>query len=265
MELRDPLDFETKIFAKDWNRERFRDELRRIPHRDWIAVGTATDPYQPAERRHQITRRMLEVLAADRGRRLSITTKSDLVVRDLNLLTRIASANVLHVAITITTMDEALARKLEPYAPRPGLRMESVRRLSAAGLSVGVLVCPVLPLLNDSEDSIEAVAREASRAGASSLAGGVVFLKPCTHDVLFPFLERHYPNLAPKYRGRFACSAFLRGSYPDMVRSRILRARQRHGLRERFPDYLPEHWPEEAQMDLPFPERGRSFVKKSTC
>lgn len=265
MDLRDPLEFETRIFAKEWDPDSFRNELRRIAPRHWIAIGTATDPYQPAERRCQITRRMLEVLAGAGGRRLSITTKSDLVVRDLDLLTRIASANVLHVAITITTMDEAVARQLEPYAPRPRLRMASVRRLAAAGLRVGVLACPVLPGLTDSAESIEAVASAASHVGASSLAGGLVFLKPCTHEVFFQFLEQHYPGLAPKYRARFSWSAFLKGGYPELIRARILRARQRHGLRERFADYRPEHWPREAQMELPFPGRESSFVEKSTC
>jgi DNA repair photolyase len=257
--------FETRIFAKRWNREGFRAELRRIDPRDWIAIGTATDPYQPAERRFGITREMLRVFAEQQGRRLSLTTKSDRILRDLDLLTRIASANLLHVAVTVTTMDEALARQLEPYAPRPSLRMRAVEKLASAGLSVGVLACPILPRLNDGEASLDALARAASQARAACLAGGVVFLKPCTHGIIFPFLEESFPHLARKYEECFRRRAFLSGAYPKLIGERIGRARHRYGLRERFPSYTPEHWSEEPQMELPFGKRRTDFVEKSTC
>ena len=118
MELRDPREFEEKVFAKRWNPAAFRSELSKIPPREAIAIGTATDPYQPAERRYGVTRSILRVFAGERGRKLGITTKSDLVTRDLELLCTIARANVLHVTFTITTTDETLARKMEPFAPR---------------------------------------------------------------------------------------------------------------------------------------------------
>ncbi|MGH9663294.1 MAG: radical SAM protein, partial [Bryobacteraceae bacterium] len=127
MELRDPIEFERKIYAKQWNRTAFGMELDRVPAGETIALGTATDPYQPAERRFGITRSMLEVFAGRRGFRFWITTKSDLVTRDLDLLRQIARGNVVGVNVSITTLDDGLARLLEPLAPRPGLRIEAVR------------------------------------------------------------------------------------------------------------------------------------------
>lgn len=266
MELREALSFETRIFAKQWDARAFREELARIPRRDWIALGTATDPYQPAERRFRITRAMLEILAGERGRRLSLTTKSDLVRRDTDLLEAVARRNVLHVAVTITTMDEALARLLEPYAPRPALRMAAVAELAAHGIAAGVLASPILPGINDSEETLEELARRAAEAGAASLTGSVVFLKPCTHTVFFPFLEEKFPHLAEGYRRQFGSSAFLRGAYPRIIARRLEAVRQRHGLAATFPDELPEGWEPEPQLELQFGEAARvNFTAKSTC
>src|ERR1017187_2207945 len=203
MELRDPEDFELRIFAKEWNAGAFREELARVPRREHIAIGTGTDPYQPAERRFGITRRMLEVFANERGRRLWITTKSDLVARDADLLARIAQRNRIGVNITVTTTDERIARLLEPYAPCPSLRLAAVHALTQAGIPCAVLCCPLMPLINDSEKSIDAVARAASEAGATTLHGNVLFLKPCSKQVFLPFLEMHFPHLARRYRERF--------------------------------------------------------------
>src|SRR6516164_11072721 len=134
----EPTDFEDKIYAKAAAGHLLRQELGRIDRKDGIAIGTATDPYQPAERRFGRTRSILEVFARERGRRLGITTKSDLVVRDLDLLCEIARGNMLSINLTITTLDEKLARLLEPRAPRPELRLGAVQRLSEACLTVGV-------------------------------------------------------------------------------------------------------------------------------
>ena len=249
MELRDPLQFERKIYAKQWNAAEFGMELNRIPVGDTIALGTATDPYQPAERRFGITRKMLEVFAGRSGFRLWITTKSNLVTRDLALLRQIAQGNIVGVNLSVTTLDTELARLLEPLAPRPDLRIEAVRELSSAGLRTGVLCCPILPLLNDSETSLNAVAEAAARAGASHLGGNVLFLKPCAQQVFFPFLEQHFPRLVRRYKERYGQNAYLRGSYVETVRDRVNRVRERHGLNSRTSGPLPTLWPAE-QMDL---------------
>ncbi len=123
MELREPELFETRIYAKRFHAPSFRAELQRVKQGECIWIGTATDPYQPAERRFEITRQMLEVLASQRGLDFGITTKSDLVARDAALLGQISKRNAVRVNLTITTLDQSLARLLEPRAPRPALRL----------------------------------------------------------------------------------------------------------------------------------------------
>ncbi|MFN3326847.1 MAG: radical SAM protein [Bryobacteraceae bacterium] len=234
MELRESRDFEEKIFVKQWSAAGFRQELRRIDPAEPIAIGTATDPYQPAERRYRITRRILEVFAGERGRSLGITTKSDLVSRDADLLQRVARGNSLSVNLTITTLDARLARRIEPFAPRPDLRLAAIRKLAGAGIRAGVFVAPVLPLINDSAESLEAIARAARDAGARHFGGNVLFLKPCASKVFLPFLEEEFPQLIRRYRERYEQSAYLRGAYPALIRERIKAARDRAGLAPRM-------------------------------
>ncbi len=221
MELRDPGQFERKIFAKAFDGLRFREELLALPRGETIALGTATDPYQPAERRYRITQRMLEVFAGTAGFHLGITTKSDLIARDAALLTEVARRHYLRVSMTVTTVDRELARLLEPMAPRPDLRLAAVRKLAEAGLRVVVGCAPVMPLLNDSDRSLDALAREAAAAGAAELWANVLFLKPCAYQVFLPFLEQRFPALVRKYRERYERGAYLRGAYPEMIHERI--------------------------------------------
>jgi DNA repair photolyase len=237
MELREPGAFETRIFAKKWNRARFVDELRSVPLEQGIAMGTATDPYQPAERRFGLTRRMLEAFAAHaKYQGLWITTKSDLAARDAELLASIAAnRNQVSVNITITTLDTALARALEPFAPRPDLRLGAVRQLASAGVFVCVNCSPVMPLINDSEASIDAVARAAKDAGAQAFWSNVVFLKPCAAQVFFPFLADKFPNAVRRYKAAFGKEAYLKGPYLQTIGDRVLRVRERNGFPSRTP------------------------------
>ena len=246
MELRDPEQFERKIYVKRFYARAFRSELSRVKRGESVWIGTATDPYQPAERRFRITRRMLEVFAGESGLDMGITTKSDLVGRDVDLLARIARKNAVQVNLTITTLDEALARLLEPRAPRPALRLGAVRKLSEAGIRVSVLAHPVMPLINDSEASLDRVCEAAAKNGATSFSAAPVFLKPCSRQVFFPFLEQHFPHLVRRYRERFEKNAYLKGHYPEMLKERVQKIRERHKLVERE---MP-HWPVEDQMEL---------------
>ena len=242
MELRDPLQFEERIYAKRFQAAEFQKELDSIPSGETIALGTATDPYQPAERRFLVTRRMLAVMARRTGHRVWITTKSDLVARDIDLLREMSRGNIVGVNLSITTLDTALARLLEPRAPRPDLRLEAVEKLSAAGIRTGVLCCPVLPLLNDSERNLDAVARAAALAGARHLGANVLFLKPCAQAVFFPFLEEHFPSLARRYRERYAGTGFLRGPYVEMVKERVRAVRARYGLDRKTEEEVPQYF-----------------------
>jgi len=246
MELRDPELFERKIYAKRFERSAFRTEVRRLKRGETIWIGTATDPYQPAERRFRIMRRVLEVLSGERGLDIGITTKSDLVARDAGLLSQIAKGNRMRVNLTITTVDEALARLIEPRAPRPALRLAAIRKLAEAEIPVCVLAHPVMPLINDSERSLEAVCAAAATNGACSFSAAPLFLKPCAQQVFFPFLEQRFPHLVRRYRERFQRNAYLTGDYPELIAERVRKIRERHKLATRE---APE-WPLDDQLDL---------------
>jgi DNA repair photolyase len=247
---KEPQEFEDKIYAKADVAALLRRDLRKADRREGIAIGTATDPYQPAERRFGRTRTILEVFAEDKGRRLSLITKSDLIVRDIPLLTSLKRSNFLHVTLTITTLDADLARLLEPRAPRPDLRLAAVERLARAGISVGVNPNPILPLITDSEASLDSLAAAAAKAGATYFGGGLLFLMPSAQKIFFPFLEEHFPHLVKRYRERFEKSPYLRGPYQEAIRDRVRRIRDRHRLVSRMADYEPELWAGEAQLEL---------------
>jgi DNA repair photolyase len=230
MEFRQPEDFERKIFAKEFDHVAFARELRQVKPQEWIAIGTATDPYQPAERRYSRTRQVLEIFARRAGFRLALTTKSDLVARDAGLLGEVARRNKLRVTLTITTMDAELARAIEPLAPRPDLRVTAVRALSRAGVEVGVYASPAMPGLNDAAQDLEAVARAAADASARSFGANLLFLKPCALQVFMPFLEEQFPWLAEAYRGHYAKGAYLKGAHPERLERIVAGLREKYGL-----------------------------------
>ncbi len=250
MELRETEHFETRIYAKQFDGGSFRRELSRIPRGSGMCIGTATDPYQPAERRYRITRSILEVFAEERGHTLSITTKSDLVARDVDVLKAIAARNCLHVFLTITTADAGLARLLEPYAPRPERRFAALAKLSSAGIRVVVLASPMMPLINDSCASLEQVAKCAAEAGAIYLMGGALFLKPSAQRAFFPFLEAEYPHLLRRYRERYERGAFLKGAYPETIKKRVESVREAYGLTAKPDSYMNNSWLAEPQLSL---------------
>jgi DNA repair photolyase len=134
------------------------------------------------------------------------------------------------VNITITTLDPALARELEPFAPRPDLRLEAVRTLAKAGVNVCVNCSPLMPLINDGEENIDAVARAARQAGASAFWANVVFLKDCAKAVFFPYLQESHPHLVKRYQQHFRSSAYLNGPYVDTIHERVKRVKERHGF-----------------------------------
>ena len=258
---REPEEFEDRIYAKANVPELLRRELRRTPQHEGIAIGTATDPYQPAERRFRKTRSILEVLAKEQGRALSITTKSDLVTRDLDLLLAIQRRNSLHVNVTITTLNTKLARLLEPRAPRPDLRLSAVRQLAEAGIPVGVFPNPILPLITDQEQSLDRLAKAARDHGASYFGGGLLFLMPAAQKVFFPFLQAQFPHLLRRYEERYRAAAYLKGSYPDTIKARIQMIRERYGLGK---TPVKQPWPE-AERNQPglFDQAGEeSSVQK---
>jgi DNA repair photolyase len=246
MEMRDGMDFEQKIYIKQHAADLLRQELRQVKPDESIALGTATDPYQPAERRYEVTRGILEEFARHRGYQLGIVTKSNLIVRDLELLQQLSRWNRLSVHITITTLDVNLARILEPRAPRPDLRLDAVRTLAEAGLRAGVSCCPVIPGITDSPTDLESVIRSAAKAGADYVFANPLFLKPCSAAIFLPFIEENFPHLVENYRQRYQDRAFLPSAYGKRLSQLIARLREKYKLtpahrRERPP--FATKWP----------------------
>jgi DNA repair photolyase len=190
------LDFETKLYAKPDAAALLERELANPRYRcETMAIGTNTDPYQPIEREHRIMRAVLEVL--DRyNHPVGIVTKSALIVRDIDILSRMAERKLAKVALSVTTLDRKLARVMEPRASTPPKRLEAVRRLSDAGIPTGVMVAPIIPALNDSE--IERILEQAKAAGAIS-AGYVMLRMPLEIKQLFrEWLEAEFPDRAQR-------------------------------------------------------------------
>lgn len=237
------LDFETKLFHKPEAARLLTAELSAPGYRPaTIALGTATDPYQPIEREHRLTRGILEVLARFRHP-VGIVTKSNLVVRDLDLLADLARDDLVKVAVSVTTLDPSLARRLEPRAPHPAKRLEAIERLSAAGIPVMVIAAPVIPSLNDHE--IEAILGEARARGARE-ASHVLLRLPHELDALVDdWFAEHYPgrrahvmSLVRQARGGRAYDAEYgrrmvgAGPYAALIVQRMRLARRRLGYPE---------------------------------
>ena len=230
MEMRDGVDFEQKIYVKQHAADLLRQELHRVKPGEQIALGTATDPYQPAERRFEVTRAILEEFARHQGLDLGIVTKGNLILRDLDVLHQISLNNRLTVHITITTLNVKLARILEPRAPRPDLRMETVRALTEAGIETGVSCSPVVPGITDSLRNLEALVRATAEAGGKHIFANPLFLKPCSAAVFMPFLEKEFPQLAAGYRQRYQDRAFLPKAYGKRISQLMKNLRQKYGM-----------------------------------
>ncbi len=213
MEMRDGIEFEQKIYAKEHAADLLRQELRKAKPGEDIALGTATDPYQPIEKKLEITRSILEEFARCSGLEIGVVTKSAMVARDIDVLQEVSKRNRLVVNVTITTTDVELARILEPRAPRPDLRLDALRKLRDAGIRAGVICAPVLPGITASPRQLEDVVRKAAEANACHVYCNPLFLKPCSAAVFMPFLKEHFPQLVAEYEKRFASRAFLPAGY----------------------------------------------------
>jgi DNA repair photolyase len=248
MELWDGQEFERKIYAKVNSPELLRQELLHAKDKGLpIALGTATDPYQPAEKQFRITRRMLEIMRGVAGIEFHITTKSVLVLRDLDLLQQMVSTHRFSVHVTVTTLNERLARLLEPKAPTPHKRLEAVAQLAAARVRVGVNAMPILPGLTDSPEALESLVRAAASAHADSICGNVLFLKPAAMAQFMPFLEREFPQLVSRYRQLYSRSAYLNGEYKECIKALMSGLRAKYGLEGRREDRQPQRT---AQLHL---------------
>jgi DNA repair photolyase len=254
MEMRNGIEFEQKIFVKQHAADLLRQELRYVKSGEEIAIGTATDPYQPAERRFEVTRAILQEFARHKGFEIGIVTKSNLVLRDLDLLKQVAKNNKLFVNLTITTLNADLARVLEPRAPRPDLRLEAMHNLNQAGVNAGVICAPVLPGITDSARDLEALVRATAEAGGKYIFANSLFLKPCSAAVFMPFLEAEFPHLAESYRQRYKNRAFLPASYRKRLSQLMARLRQKYRIRSDYDRYSERSHP------LPYAESSEQLT-----
>lgn len=233
-----PAEFERKIYAKqDVQRRLLADLTPEKVLGEHIAIGAATDPYQPAERTFGVSREILETLLAwslqlpsRAGLSLSITTKSDLILRDVELLRQLAQRNALHINFTITTFNPRLARLLEPRAPAPALRLEALGKLNEAGIATGVFIAPILPGITDRPEDLEAVVAAAARAGARYLCVDILRLMASTRRKFFPFLQEKFPHLLKQYRRWYARSGYAPADYRKHIAQLLRRLRQKYNL-----------------------------------
>ncbi len=260
LELRDPLDFERRIFVKRMAAEVLARTLSRTPvGDDAIAIGTATDPYQPAERRFELTRSMLKVLAELSGLTISITTKSALITRDLDLLRAIDRRSNLSVNFSLITLDRKLQRVLEPRATRPELRLRALAELAGAGIRCNVLVMPVIPGLSDDPRSVESVMRAAKAAGASNVWWRALFLRPAAARRFIPFVRERFPKLAPRIDAFYARNAYPPKTYDEHLEALFTRLKAKYSFdfsRERFATPHAQEIRPAAQLSLLDRARG---------
>ncbi len=256
-------DFERKIFVKqDAGPLAARDLLSRAVRGEHIAIGSATDPYQPAEREFGATRAILEEMARLDGLSVSITTKSNLVVRDIDVLQRIAARSAITVNVTITTPRARLAALLEPRAPRPDLRMAAVRALRTAGLAAGVFVMPVLPGLTDGEKDLEALAHAAREADAKWFSASVLFLMPSARAQFLPFLEKKFPRLARQYRDWYGRAAYPPEEYRREIARRVAALRNKYNLVAWPPETERKRAPANEQLAMAWAPPARQRPSK---
>jgi DNA repair photolyase len=224
-------DFATKIVVKTNMPDVLRQELRR---RSWtrekVDIGTATDAYQPCEGRYRLTRRCLQALR-DADTPVSIVTKSTLVLRDLDLLSDLAHGPGATVYFTVTTLDDALWRLIEPGTPPPRKRLEVLRRLSESGVRCGVFLAPILPGLTDAAESIEAVAAAAKAHGAASFGSAVLRLAPEVKEHYLAFVSETFPELLLRYERAYA-GTNISADYQTAIERRLARIRHRYGFVE---------------------------------
>jgi DNA repair photolyase len=215
-----------------------------------ICIGTATDPYQPAEREYGVTRACLEELARYEGLSVSITTKSNLIVRDIDVLEKIAARSRLWVDMTVTTLRPRLARLLEPRAPRPDLRLSAIRKLRETGISVGAMASPLLPGITDREGELEAVAGAAKEAGAQWFVSGVLFLMPSSAKQFLPFLREKFPRLVRQYEDWYLRNAYAPEPYRQKIAERVARIKLQLGMSVRPWQEMRRPVGKRAQMSL---------------
>ena len=225
------LAFEKRILVKTDIAERL---LRTLdPSKlgdDSLVIGTATDPYQPAERRYRLTRSILEVLIRFRGLRIGIISKSPLVTRDTDLLQQLSQRNEVTVNVSLATLDSRLARRLELRSPVPSARIRALARLSAAGVHAGLLIAPIVPGVTDGREGLGRLMAAAKDAGARYVVGSALRLGSAARHRFLPHLASEFPDLAERYRRHYGNREGVSCEYQEALTRRLQRLQREHGF-----------------------------------
>ena len=231
------LAFERRIFVKQNAADVLRNALRHgsekhmaLLNGETIVIGTATDPFQPAERRFRVTRSVLEVLVEHPGLSICIITKSPLITRDVDLLRHIVRHSELTIHLSLITVDRDLARRLEPRAPTPEARLRALSRLRAAGIETGINVMPVLPGITDGRDQLDRLVRALADNGASYVSTCPLRLRSTARQRYLPFIEREFPHLATRYRATYAFDHKVSQAYADRLQDMMGEICAKHGV-----------------------------------
>lgn len=231
MGIANPEDFHSLVYVKVGAEEETARRLGAVVRRrERIALGTATDPYQPGEAESRVTRRFLEMLAAHRGARLGITTKGALVLRDLDLLQRINERSELSVHVSLISPRADLLRRLEPWAPAPEARLEMMRRLGDAGIETRLGLAPVLPAITDAEADLDLLLGRVRETGVRHLFWNVLFLRSPTREKYLRWLAAEFPRHLEAYRRAYQGRVHLGGAYRERIRERVGRIERKHGF-----------------------------------
>jgi DNA repair photolyase len=213
--------------------EVLRKELRRPSWRgEGVAIGAATDPYQPAEGRYALTRGCLEELAAV-SNPFSLITRNPMIVRDLDVLTEAAARAEVGIVFSVPTLDEEVWRKTEPATPPPRQRLRALSQLVDAGIKAGVGMAPILPGISDRPEQLEAVVRAAREAGATSIWANLLYLRAGTREHFLENLARDWPEELERYEQLYANRAYLPRKAAEPVRAEVAELRRRFGIADR--------------------------------
>jgi DNA repair photolyase len=204
------LAFERRVFVKENAADVLRRTLRHgsarhqaLARGEWMTIGTATDPYQPAERHFRVTRSILEVLAEHEGLGVSVITKSPLITRDIDLLVRIARRSSVRLHVSLISTDRELARRIEPRAPTPEARLRAIARLAGAGLHVTVNVMPILPGITDGPAQLDALVSAIAATGAQAIGACALRLRSAARQRYLPWVAQEFPELAARYHATY--------------------------------------------------------------